>query len=189
MIETMIDWQKLIDERNAWVEHNFPNTPSPDGSILGVIEELGELCHAALKSEQNIRGTKAQHVEDARDAIGDLTIYLLGIMNHVHRTPSEAIPPLRIHDPTWCLRTLSHEVGLVAINPTIYGCERVVHCLKTYCNFFAWDYGQIVLDTWARVKERDWIKYPKSGMPDVIPAPTQAGSMTSDMAGERDPIL
>lgn len=170
----MIDWDRLIEERNAWVAHNFPDTPSPDGSMLGVIEELGELCHAALKAEQQIRGTTEQHIEDAKDAIGDLTVYLLGIMNFTGRAPSEAIPPLRINDPTWCLRTLAYEVGRVAINPTIYGCERIIHCLKVYCSYWGWDYELIVNETWNEVKKRDWIKYPKSGMPDIIPTPTQA---------------
>lgn len=160
----MIDWQSLVDERNVWVEHNFPDTPSPEGSLLGIIEECGELAHAALKSEQNIRGTKEEHIENAKDAIGDLTVYLLGVMNYVGRMPSDAIPPLRISDPTWCLRTLSHEVGLVNINPTIYGIERVIYCLKKYCSFWAWSYEAIVLDTWNEVKKRDWIKFPHDGV-------------------------
>jgi len=160
-----MDWDLLVHERNVWVEHNFPDSPSPDGSILGIIEELGELCHAALKAGQGIRGSKEQHIEDAKDAIGDLTVYLLGVMNFVGKTPSAAVPPLRISDPCWCLKTLAHEVGLVAINPTIYGCERIIHCLKVYCGYWAWDYELIVLNTWAEVKQRDWIKYPDTGLP------------------------
>lgn len=40
------------------------------------MEELGELCHAHLKQEQGIRGTAAQHEAKAKDAIGDILIYL-----------------------------------------------------------------------------------------------------------------
>src|SRR4051812_10546945 len=99
-----MNWEELIQQRDEWVAHNFPDTPSPEGSILGIIEECGELAHAALKAEQNIRGSKEKHIEDAKDAIGDLSVYLLGIMDYTGRTPSDAIPPIRISDPTWCLR-------------------------------------------------------------------------------------
>ena len=61
-----------------WVAHNFPS----DGhdsyqSLLGVTEEVGELAHAHLKGEQCIRGTAAEHEAAARDAVGDVTIYLI----------------------------------------------------------------------------------------------------------------
>jgi hypothetical protein len=39
----MIDWDKLIEERNVWVARNFPNARTPLDSFLGCIEELGEL--------------------------------------------------------------------------------------------------------------------------------------------------
>jgi hypothetical protein len=41
----MIDWDKLIEERNVWVARNFPNARTPLDSFLGCIEELGELVY------------------------------------------------------------------------------------------------------------------------------------------------
>jgi len=45
-------------------------------SLLGAVEELGELAHAHLKQEQGIRGTAAEHEEKAKDAVADVVIFL-----------------------------------------------------------------------------------------------------------------
>lgn len=45
--------------------------------LLGVVEEVGELCHAHLKNEQGIRGTPEEWEAKKKDAIGDVLIYLL----------------------------------------------------------------------------------------------------------------
>lgn len=66
---------KLQDEQRAWVEHNFPGR-KPYQPLLGAVEELGELAHAHLKMEQGIRGTKAEHLTAAADAVADTVIYL-----------------------------------------------------------------------------------------------------------------
>lgn len=63
-----------------WREHCFPpQHRSPVMQALGVAEEAGELAHAILKMEQGIRGSEAQHVNEAIDAVGDIIIYLSGI--------------------------------------------------------------------------------------------------------------
>ena len=63
-------------EVGEWANHNFPNHHAYQ-ALLGMMEELGELTHAHLKAEQNIRGSARKHKEAAKDAIGDLIIYLL----------------------------------------------------------------------------------------------------------------
>ena len=63
-------------EHEEWAARNFPNAPDYH-SLIGAMEELGELAHAWLKREQGIRGTERQHEEEARDAVGDIIIYLL----------------------------------------------------------------------------------------------------------------
>lgn len=69
-------------EQRKWVDHNFPNT-NADEQLLGVVEEVGELCHAVLKSKQKIRGGENQNasMEKEMDAIGDILIYLTGFCN------------------------------------------------------------------------------------------------------------
>lgn len=40
------------------------------------MEELGELTHSHLKQLQGIRGTPEEHVAKAKDAVGDIIVYL-----------------------------------------------------------------------------------------------------------------
>lgn len=67
--------KQLQTEVGAWSRRNFPNN-QPHHPLLGVSEETGELCHAHLKMEQGIRGTKEEHQAAKEDAVGDIIIYL-----------------------------------------------------------------------------------------------------------------
>ena len=55
----------------TWDAHNFPKA-TPHQPLLGMCEEVGELCHAHLKAEQGIRGTPEEHFHAKCDALGDL---------------------------------------------------------------------------------------------------------------------
>ena len=74
--------RQLQTENFRWVQRNFPDRKDYH-PLLGVIEEVGELSHAHLKHEQNIR-----HFDDilvfeeaAQDAIGDIIIFLADYCN------------------------------------------------------------------------------------------------------------
>lgn len=60
----------------AWATKNF-GEQQPYQQLLGVMEELGELCHAQLKGEQGIRGRPEVLEVKAKDAVGDVLIYLM----------------------------------------------------------------------------------------------------------------
>lgn len=64
-------------EAKQWTIRNFPNA-IPSQAILGIVEELGELSHQHLKAEQGIRETSP---EKAKDAIGDMIIYIMHYCN------------------------------------------------------------------------------------------------------------
>lgn len=67
---------RLQTEVAAWATENFgPDRPSYQ-RLLGAAEELGELCHAHLKSEQKIRGTVSEFKLKKIDAVADIIIYL-----------------------------------------------------------------------------------------------------------------
>lgn len=70
-----IDFNQMQNEHAIWVTKNFPNQPT-ERPLLGAIEELGELCHAELKLLQGIRGDSEKHITAAKDAVGDVIIYL-----------------------------------------------------------------------------------------------------------------
>lgn len=178
-----INWEALIVERNQWVEHNFP-TPhivNPGESILGVIEEVGELSHSYLKAAQNIRGNREQHQEDAKDAIADITIYLLGVMNigglpvappftQGTRSVVEALMFLSLAAGE-CSRAYQeaegHYNGLPEGETGNYQepMGRVIWCCEEICKWSNWDYEELVIQTWLKVKQRDWALYPDTGLP------------------------
>jgi NTP pyrophosphatase (non-canonical NTP hydrolase) len=70
-----MEFKQLQNEQKEWSLHNFGDQPAYF-ALLGIIEEAGELCHAHLKTEQNIRGDSVQHFLDKQDAIADIIIYL-----------------------------------------------------------------------------------------------------------------
>jgi NTP pyrophosphatase (non-canonical NTP hydrolase) len=68
----------LQTERDPWVQQNFPGDEMPH-SLLGAVEELGELSHHYLKMQQGIRGDEQYHREQMADAVADCVIYLAGV--------------------------------------------------------------------------------------------------------------
>jgi NTP pyrophosphatase (non-canonical NTP hydrolase) len=64
------------DEVGAWARKNFDKSELGINALLGVFEEVGELSHAHLKQIQGIRGTPEEHTEKAKDAVGDILVYL-----------------------------------------------------------------------------------------------------------------
>ena len=71
--------KKLQEEQKVWGLNNFGPQPGYR-MLLGATEELGELCHAHLKTEQGIR-VNENHEEAKVDAVGDIVIYLAGYCN------------------------------------------------------------------------------------------------------------
>lgn len=77
-------WRELKrfqSEHFTWLSYNFPKQKPHDG-LLGLAEEVGELCHAHLKRDQGIRGlSEEEYREQAEDAVGDIFIYLMSYCN------------------------------------------------------------------------------------------------------------
>lgn len=68
--------KKIQEEHAIWEKANFKKRESWQ-PLMGAIEELGELAHAHLKHSQKIR-VNEDHIEHAKDAVGDIVIYLIG---------------------------------------------------------------------------------------------------------------
>jgi NTP pyrophosphatase (non-canonical NTP hydrolase) len=73
---------ELQAHHDVWLRKNFPDQQSHQ-PLLGLTEEVGELAHAHLKSEQGIRGfDNDDKARDAiADAIGDIVIFLASYCN------------------------------------------------------------------------------------------------------------
>lgn len=78
MSRSIID--QLQSEQHEWSARNFPNA-TPDEPFMGIVEEVGELSHALLKGKQGIRGTPEEHEAAAKDALGDIFIFMLHFCN------------------------------------------------------------------------------------------------------------
>lgn len=72
----------MQEQHQEWVGKNFPmSIGKPWDALLGIVEEVGELAHAELKLKQGIRGTQDELVDECRDAIGDLFVYMMSYCN------------------------------------------------------------------------------------------------------------
>jgi hypothetical protein len=189
MIETASErWMDYHRRRDAWVGHNFPPKGAEIPGVfttMGIIEECGELAHAHLKEAQAIRGTGEKHQADARDAVGDLTVYLWGITarqpasfvdtafwNKVRRTAD--LPFTADQRILKIALRVGYVAGIISKDlPSdllFHQTARLVGHLIGYCEARGWDYHRIVDETWEAVEKRDWIKYPENGFP---PTPAQ----------------
>lgn len=77
-----MDLKIMQREQDEWSKRNFDNK-KPYQPILGAAEEVGELAHAYLKMEQGIRGTREEHLDAMKDAIGDCVVFLADICNQM----------------------------------------------------------------------------------------------------------
>lgn len=173
-----IDWKTLVEERDEWVARNFPDSYKTD-TLLGVVEELGELAHAHLKSKQGIRGTKAEHNEAAKDAIGDLVVYLLGVisyekiieyidheqyLNSIHKSNGRELALFDLAAEVGALCSYVSPSGPRGLKETIaYRVNRILALCAAYCAHRYWNFGEIVTQTWDHVKQRDWNKHREDG--------------------------
>jgi NTP pyrophosphatase (non-canonical NTP hydrolase) len=73
MMSELKETQRAV---KAWSTKNFGDQPSYR-PLLGIVEEVGELCHAHLKGEQGIRHTPEEILSLKKDALGDILIYVM----------------------------------------------------------------------------------------------------------------
>lgn len=89
-IELKINIEKLQAELLEWEMKNFGEQDSSTG-FMGMVEELGELSHAILKSRQGIRQDGTDFELKKKDAIGDIFIYMASYCNSEGYSLSELI--------------------------------------------------------------------------------------------------
>jgi len=70
-----LTFEQLQAEVSVWTAHNFPDR-TRYRALLGIMEEIGELSHAHLKLEQMIRGSTTELRAEAKDAIGDIIVFI-----------------------------------------------------------------------------------------------------------------
>jgi len=160
-------WNDIQKEIKVWSETNFGVRPEWH-PLLGLFEEQGELAHAYLKKAQGIRGTPEQHDADMQDAVGDMVIYLLDFANAMgfdvngfkkgnlgrapgHRLLFRVLRAVAVLETKYCFGK-ADELPITA--------SLILLQLDRFCEAFGWNFGTIVMDTWHKVKQRDWKKEP-----------------------------
>lgn len=186
----MFTWTRLQSEVGRWVQKNFPESPAHH-QIWGLVEELGELTHAMLKSQQGIRGDAEKHTAAGKDAVADSIIFFMSACT-LHNwtaqevlrsaTPEEfqatfSIPPKR----SAFAHTIFHLAHLVtqledaASAPTALECDAYtsgaqrsallyVSGLAATCTKMGWSLQDIIEDVWPNVRQRDWTKNKVDGV-------------------------
>ena len=157
---------ELKPEVKLWVEHNFGSCDKED-SILGVIEELGELTHCILKRKQGIRETSA-NIESLMDAVGDTLIYLItydnstkGLLEHC-----EIEEGYQFENLVECILYAINNVNELNYSSEIINATALECIIEAICNICELEEidSIICLDSaWLNVKARDWKKYPTNG--------------------------
>ncbi len=159
-----------------WQSYNFGEDQDNDLTMLGIYEEAGELCHAQLKLEQNIRGDTQKHEEEMIDAIGDMMIYSMNYLSGMDaKFPSFAsrkdVKIAGEDDQKIVRAAVKSTFRLAAKLDGKDGDERrvrnVLHQLDYLCALKGWDLEKVVRGTWKLVSQRDWKMYPKTGRPSV----------------------
>ena len=98
-----IDFEQIQKEHKIWEDANFGEVPAHQ-PLLGVVEEWGELneeilkmnsavgrlSHSHLKNEQGIR-VNEDHIAKAKDAIGDISLFLVAYCNKMGWNYSEIV--------------------------------------------------------------------------------------------------
>jgi len=97
--------KEIQKEVASWSETNFGQQVSqvtgfPLGSLaplLGIMEELGELCHCVLKHHQGIRGydDPSKYEPERDDALADILVYLCDFASR------EGVNLLHVLNETW----------------------------------------------------------------------------------------
>lgn len=70
----------LQSEHAAWLADRFGHHGDrlPDMTFAGIVEEVGELAHHHLKQQQGTHESDSKHEAGAKDAVGDIVIFLCG---------------------------------------------------------------------------------------------------------------
>lgn len=106
MMEQHFGWQRLHtiqQDHKVWVEHNFPLAKLWH-PVMGAGEEIGELQHAFLKRDQQIRmGNIGYLTDEIKDAVGDTVMFLLHLCNNEGWELADIIEEVyaRVHKRDW----------------------------------------------------------------------------------------
>ncbi len=91
--ELYVGIHRLQELIGAWIDRQPFRDQAAHQPLLGIAEEVGELCHAHLKHEQGIRGMNNEDLANTKklDALGDIFVYMAGYARANNLSLAEAI--------------------------------------------------------------------------------------------------
>lgn len=170
---------ELIHAVGDWANKNFGRNHFPH---LGILEEIGEICHCILKNRQGIRGYKKMEffIEQLTDGLADATIFLAHwcYMHNSFFVFDRSPEPPSIADLN-VERVLNHLLQACSVMLTLYDrqgetttlsvtdestynmvAQRVLVGLELLAKVWNINLRLAVAETWNRVAKRDWVKNP-----------------------------
>jgi NTP pyrophosphatase (non-canonical NTP hydrolase) len=190
-----IYFQNLQKKLWDWQNRNFgPTGPyaPPRHPFLGMCEEAGELVHSVLKMSQGIRGTTEEHIDNIKDAIGDIMVYAT---NFFYRGNFGFIPykesyftvfsenkhytNIQMEMLAWSVYKYVAHIGLyfepMFIQDNIISKENkksIIECVNELCyqlvyicNLLKVTLVSCIDDVWERVlSKRNWVENPQTGV-------------------------
>lgn len=151
-------FKQLQEEHKEWAIRNFGKQDIED-YCLGLIEEVGELAHSVLKRKQGIRNNE-HHDAMIRDAVGDITIYLVGYCNCAGIDMQAAYNMSRGVTISNVCR-ISRLTSRLLIEESQFEVTDLLSSLLGFSESEGIDFEQTVIDTWdGVVSTRDWINNP-----------------------------
>ena len=152
---------KMVGALQDWRDKNFTSN-TKEHMMLGILEEIGELCHAVLKREQGIR-SGVNPVESQRlidDAIGDISIAAVGLIT------CKPLGTLSLAARLEPIIRMAHQLIFAIANgaePSEANITRLLNAVQDFSDSEGGDYIKTVQQTAKGVMQRNWLKDKDNG--------------------------
>lgn len=160
-----MDYALMQREHAEWLTRNYPNQP-PEIPAAGLVEEAGELMHAALKLKQmGLWGEEGDYTQDKLqgklvDAVGDVAVYVCSCCNANGWDYDTLVREAKCSFSAASLPMLRAAIQVVsstvthAAQPSRSMLRRVLIDLYWFAKDALVDFDECVTRTWAIVKQR-----------------------------------
>lgn len=174
-----MDLKEIVEAHKVWANKNFPDMTAED-CLLGMVEEVGELAHAVLKSRQGIRNADKKE-ELVKDAIADIAIFTMDFCNrsgfdfnkfyycnpHKPQMPLDKIENLMVSGLAYNCGSLGFDYSFFDVPGIEKHLKEILGRLRILSDAYGFYLPEIIAETWEEVSKRDWTKNKETGVNDA----------------------
>lgn len=156
-------WIELQAEHMTWVSREYPDQPL-EVPAAGMVEEAGELLHAALKLHQATLWGKEERYpklrEDFIDAIGDCVIYCCSACNTMDVSLADVMARASCYGPNAAATAMDVAVLAVQHGAAFYELRQTARmseylaCVRRAAELAGLDFKECTRATWEKVRMR-----------------------------------